>query len=58
MFIMAKAQRPKKETDAVSAFELLKAFIEKGMGHGLVVTESEKADIESALSVVEEKVNE
>lgn len=50
---MAKAAKQKKTTDATEAFEALKAFIEKALGHGLVTTEQEKDAIEAHVETVD-----
>jgi len=48
---MAKAAKQKTENADV---ELIEAFIEKALGHGLVATEEEKDAIEAAWASIKE----
>jgi len=52
---MAKATAPKKTNKSTTtpAYEIVKAFVEKAIGHGLVKDEKEKNSIEGALQELE-----
>jgi len=50
------ATKPKDQLNPkenYSSFDIVKAFCEKAMGHGLVSTEEEKTVIETALDEIE-----
>jgi hypothetical protein len=55
---VAKAAAVTGTTIESSAFEIVKTFCEKAMGHGLVATEDEKNTIDNALEEIQTALGE
>lgn len=47
------AKKKPSNADGLKELSLIRSFVEKGMGHGLVETEPEKIELEEALDNIQ-----